>query len=53
MRGEGADRGCEAAGAGVAVPEFLGDPAARLSKAPMARWGGCGWSCVGGGALPP
>ena len=53
MRGEGAGGGREAADAGVADPEFLGDPAARLSKAPMARWGGCGWNWIGGGESPP
>ena len=49
MRGEGADGGCEAAGAGVADPEFLGDAATRLSNALMACWGGCGWSGIGVG----
>ena len=32
VRGEGADGGCEAAGAGVAVPEFLGGLATRDPK---------------------
>ena len=32
VRGEGADGGREAAGAGVAVPEFLGSPATRRPK---------------------